>query len=133
MVQNKVVIRYQDGRIAKGFTADFSPNKEIFHLTSNDTPNAKGTEVRLGDLKALFFVKDPVGNPKHEESKQFDDSKPPVGRRIKVTFKDGETLVGTTQGYQPNRPGFFVVPADPKSNNERCFVISAATRNVAFV
>ena len=133
MVQNKVVIRYQDDRIMKGFTADFLPNKDVFHLTPIDEPNAKTMEVRLGELKALFFVKDPKGDPKHHESNIFDASKPPAGRKIKVTFKDGETLVGTTQGYQPNRPGFFVVPADPKSNNERCFVITAATRTVAFV
>ncbi len=36
-------------------------------------------------------------------------------------------MVGTTQGYQPGRVGFFVAPADPHSNTERCFVIAAAT------
>jgi hypothetical protein len=133
MTQNKVVIRYQDGRIVKGFTADFFPNKEIFHITPNEPPNAKAAEVRVGDLKAVFFVKDTKGNPDHKESHQFNAATTPGGRKIKVTFKDGEVLVGTTQGYQPNRPGFFVVPADPKSNNERCFVVATATRSVTFV
>jgi hypothetical protein len=133
MIQNKIVLRYLDGRVLKGFTADFSPNKEIFHLTQKDTPGSQATEVRLGELKAVFFVKDPMGNPQHNEMKEFDPSKPVAGRKIKVTFKDGETLVGTTQGYQPNRPGFFLVPADPKSNNERCFVVSAATKSVSFL
>jgi hypothetical protein len=133
MVQNKIVLHYLDGRVLKGFTADFSPTKEIFHLTPNDSPNVKTLEVRLGELKAVFFVKDPRGNPEHEESKEFDSSKPLAGRKITVTFNDGETLVGTTQGYQPNRPGFFLVPADPKSNNERCFVVSAATKSVSFL
>jgi hypothetical protein len=54
-------------------------------------------------------------------------------RKIRVVFADGETLVGTTQGYQPGRPGFFVVPADSGSNNDRCFVVSAATKEVSFV
>jgi hypothetical protein len=56
-----------------------------------------------------------------------------VGRKIRVRFKDGEVLVGTTQGYQPGRPGFFLVPADPGSNIERCYVISAATDEVTFL
>lgn len=133
MVQNKVVFRYQDGRIVKGFTADFSPNKDTFHVTPVEPPNTRAAEVHVGDLKAVFFVKDFTGHPEHKKSNEFDKSRPIIGRKIKVSFKDGETLVGTTQGYQPNRPGFFVVPADPESNNERCFVVLAATKDVVFI
>jgi hypothetical protein len=50
-----------------------------------------------------------------------------------VVFGDGETLAGTTQGYDANRPGFFVMPLDPGSNNERCFVVTRATKEVVFV
>jgi hypothetical protein len=133
MVQNTVVVlRYQDGRVLKGFTADFFPNKAIFHFTHTASAS-KVIEVRLDELKAIFFVKDPTGNPHYDERKDFDPSKPVNGRKIQVTFKDGETLVGTTQGYQYNRPGFFLVPADPLSNNERCFIVSAATQNISFV
>jgi hypothetical protein len=32
------------------------------------------------------------------------------GRMIKVVFKDGEVLAGTTTGYQPGRPGFSLCP-----------------------
>lgn len=53
-----------------------------------------------------------------------------LGRKLSVTFKDGETMVGTTQGYQPGRPGFFIIPADSSSNNERCFIVSAATKEI---
>jgi len=42
-------------------------------------------------------------------------------------------MVGTTQGYQPGRPGFFVVPADPVVNTQRCYVIAAATKEVSFL
>jgi hypothetical protein len=41
--------------------------------------------------------------------------------------------VGITQGYDRARPGFFVVPVDPLSNNERCFVVVAATEEVSFL
>ena len=59
-------------------------------------------------------------NPGYEERKDFDPSRPLSGRKIKVLFKDGETIVGTTQGYQPGRPGFFLVPADP--NQQRALL-----------
>jgi len=132
MIQNKIVLHYQGGRITKGFTADFSPNKEVFHLILKEGTDSKPAEVRLSELKAVFFVKDPTGNPHHNEKKEFDHGKPVVGRKIRVQFKDGEILVGTTQGYQPNRPGFFMIPVDPKSNNERCFILLSATQSVTF-
>ena len=46
---------------------------------------------------------------------------------------DGEVLVGTTTGYQPGRPGFFLVPADGDANIERCYVVTAATKDVGFL
>jgi hypothetical protein len=128
---NKVVARYQDGRVLKGFTSDFLPNKEMFHLELADAPHgSRPVEVRTAELKAVFFVKDFAGNPGYKDSEEFDAAKPPVGRKIKVLFTDGELLVGTTQGYQPGRAGFFVIPADPRSNIERCYVVTAAAHRV---
>jgi hypothetical protein len=131
---NKVVARFADGRIVKGMTSDFSPDKASFHVTGTAaaSPGVKPVEIRTSDLKALFFVRDFAGNPQHAEKNAFDPVRPTAGRRLKVTFNDGEVLVGTTQGYQPGRPGFFLVPADPESNIERCYVVSAATREVTF-
>jgi hypothetical protein len=134
-VQNKIVARYQDGRILKGFTTDFLPIKPTFHLTLADAPpSSKPVEVRVADLKAIFFVKDLKGRPQPSTDRQeFEPGKAAVGRKIRVAFKDGEILVGTTQGYDPARLGFFVIPADPESNNERCFVVTSATREVSLL
>lgn len=133
-MNNKIVARYSDGRIVKGATSDFMATKDRFHVSVANAPvGSKPVEVFAKDLKALFFVKDFAGNPQHVERKEFDPARPPAGRRIRVTFKDGEVLVGTTQGYQPGRPGFFLVPADTSSNIERCYVVSAATREIAFI
>ena len=131
---NHVVARFQDGRTAKGLTNDFLPATSVFHLLpEGSSPAAKPVEVSVADLKALFFVRDLNGDRDHKKTNAFDPNKPPAGRKMRVEFKDGEILVGTTQGYQPGRPGFFLVPADAKSNNERCFVITAATKAVAFL
>jgi uncharacterized protein DUF6982 len=131
---NRVVAHYQDGHLVKGVTNDFLPAKERFHVVPMDAPpGSKPLEILVADLKALFFVKDFAGSPEHKESDQFDPGKPAPGRKIRVVFKDGETLVGSTQGYQPGRPGFFLIPADLQSNNERCFVVAAATKEVSFL
>ncbi len=131
---NKVVARFADGHIIKGVTSDFVPAKDRFHVSeASAAPGSKPTEVQTKDLKALFFVKDFTGNPQHGDRNAFDPSHPTSGRRIRVLFRDGELLVGTTQGYQPGRPGFFMVPADVNSNTERCYVVSAATVEVGFV
>jgi hypothetical protein len=134
LVNNKVVVRFADGRVLKGSTADFVPARDRFHLnTLGAPPGSKPVPVQVAELKALIFVKDFSGNPRHQERKEFEAGRSAAGRRIKVFFKDGELLVGTTTGYQPGRPGFFLVPVDPESNMERCFVVAQATAKIAFV
>ena len=131
---HKVVARLADGRRIKGMTADFFPGKDIFHVSLAKAPaGAKPVEICTKDMKALFFVKDFAGNPQRAKRNEFDPKHLPIGRRIKVVFKDGEVLVGTTTGYQPGRPGLFVVPADVGSNNERCYVVAASTKEIKFI
>ncbi len=127
-----VVAHYQDGTVLKGLTNDFFPAKDQFHLVPADGQPGEGpVEVLIANLKAVFFVRDLIGSPDHKESNAFDQ--PMAGRKIRVVFKDGEELVGTTNGYQPGRPGFFMFPADGTSNNERCFVVSAAAKEITFL
>jgi len=128
---NKVVARFADGRTVKGMTADFLQTRDTFHVAEAMADDEKAPlEIHTKDLKALFFVKDPDGDPHHVETQEFDPAHPPTGRRIRVTFTDGEVLTGTTTGYHPARPGFFLVPADPESNIERCWVVATSTQEV---
>ena len=134
-VQNRVVARYLDGRTLKGQTADFLPTKSVFHVIPSPQAGTsiQVVEVKLADLKAVFFVKDLVGDAAYNESRAFTPDVRPQGRKVQVEFSDGEMIVGTTMGYQPDRSGFFVVPVDPKSNNDRCFVVMAAVKAVTFL
>ena len=134
MSQNKIVAHYLNGQLFKGVANDFFPTKELFHLAPMDAPpGSKPVELQITGLKALFFVKEYDGNPDYHETNEFDPSMPLVGRKIKVIFKDGELMVGTTNGYQPIRPGFFLIPADSNSNNERCYVITPATTEIMLI
>jgi hypothetical protein len=132
-MRNRIVARYLEGRVLKGFTVDFMAGKEIFHITEASSTSGKPVKVLVSELKAVFFVKDLVGNPAYTDRKVFDPSRPVAGRKIEVQFRDGEQIVGTTTGYQPGRTGFFLIPADPLSNNERVYVVSSATQEIRFL
>ena len=130
----KIVARYADGKILKGYSRDFYPNKPHFHLfAAGAGPSEEPTEVRIKDLKAVFFVRDFGGDPSYHERKQFAEGDRLPGRRVEVKFKDGEVLVGTTLGYDSRRPGFFFTPVDPKSNNLKVLAVAAAVTNVSFL
>jgi hypothetical protein len=109
---------------------DESQQWVLLHLSSE--PRAKDTvPVPVATLKALFFVRDFAGDPSLVEEKEF--AAPANGRKIEVTFSDGETLVGTTLGYRGTGTGFFMFPADDRSNNIRIFVTPAGVRGVRFL
>lgn len=126
---NKIVVRYADGKVAKGTTENFFPNKHVFHIT--ETGSGNRYEIDVNTLKAIFFVKSFDGNRQYDE--KLDAQRVGLGKKIQVLFKDGETLVGYTQGYSPDRASFIVFPCDPESNNEKVFVITAATSKVQFI
>ena len=132
MERLKVVARYKDGKVIKGFTHDFFPNKDRFHLFPPDNPSANGIEVVISRLKAVFMVRDFIGNPQYNERKEYIEGEKFSGVQVEVTFVDGEVLVGSIQVYDPKRQGFFLFPADPKSNNIRVFVVSSALKNVRY-
>ena len=118
-----------DGRRLKGYIFNFSALRPSFHLfpEANAAQNS-GTDLHLKDLKAVFFVRDFAGNPERRETNDFPQGG--RGRKLEVTFSDGEKLTGTTEGYSPQKAGFFMFPADSQSNNHRIFVINANVREV---
>jgi len=126
-LDNRVIARFLDGSLIRGTTFDFASTKTSFHVD-----DGTGTRVvDIADLKALFFVRDFGGNPNYQESKVFGSRG--QGRRVEVTFSDGEAILGTTLNYRPDGQGFMVIPADPGANNTRIFVVTTALRRVRFL
>lgn len=128
----RVVARFQDGRVLKGTTQDFAPHKSRFHLFIDGDESRKPLDVPVGALKALFFVKTWEGDSKRIDDNTFARSTG-QGRRLLVTFADGEVIAGFTMGYAADKPGFFLIPADPSANNARVFVVKGATKRVELV
>jgi hypothetical protein len=117
----RVVARYQDGRLVKGISMDVDPARPSFHVRP---PEGKTVEVKLTDLKALFFVRTLDGNPERKEVLKADpaDSRARGSTLVSLRFTDGEEMMGLTIRFPPNRPYFFIVPVDPASNNIRILV-----------
>ena len=68
-VQNLVVARYRDGRVIKGTTYDFGPQKKGFHVVPVGEEGKKVSEVLFSDLKAVFFVKSLEGKQDHSAAR----------------------------------------------------------------
>ena len=80
MERIKIVARYKDGGVIKGYTQNFNSNRPHFHLFPVDTGfSSKAVEVIINDLKAVFFVSDFTGNPQYNERKEFTQNDKPLG------------------------------------------------------
>ena len=127
---NRVVAHFLDGRVIKGTTSNFFPNRPMFHLL---VVGASGeTEVQCRQLKAVFFVKDLAGDENRKDVRGFVDgpAETSKGKKIALSFKDGEFQCGYSLSYSPERVGFFLFPADPGSNNMRVYVMTYAVDEV---
>jgi hypothetical protein len=130
----KIIARFADGRIKKGYTWDFSPHKRIFHIVIDH--NGQPTELEelnLADLKAVFFIKTFAGNPDYTERKEFAEGEGAKGQKVEVAFADGEILQGSVPRYRMQEPGFFFFPVDPRSNNSTLFVVNTAVKKFRYL
>ena len=110
-MDEKVVLRYRDGRTERATLEPIDPTREVLVVRHDD--GATG-EVPFSDLKAVFFP--------HVSSD--GELEPASGMQIAVEFNDGEVIRGTAH-YNPERNGFFLFPAD-RTKNDRIFVVNSA-------
>jgi len=130
---NRLVVRYLDGRMLKGYGRDFLPTRGMVDLWSEpDGPTDSRMTIPFAQLKAVFFVHDFEGDPAYIGQPSTEEGGSGIGRRITITFVDGEVLRGTTLSYSQGGPGFFVAPLDSRTNNLKMFVLAGAIRHVQF-
>ena len=130
MSEHKVVVHRIDGKILKGITHDFVAGRSVFHLL----PAAGGgvpVRVALDEVKGVFFVRDWLGNREYDPPPGFGPG-PVHGRRVVVTFEDGEVIHGSTPDFDESAPGFTLYPSDPADNNVRIYVNARAVRSIVF-
>jgi hypothetical protein len=129
---DKLVAHHKDGRIDKGFSHDLDPVCESFHLVRREGEIATSREIRLEELKALFHVKT-WGRDDQHRGRDPGFPEQDIGRpaepsyvRTVLEFYDGEKIFCYCRDYEPNRRGFYVLPADPEDNNRKIYVVNSA-------
>jgi hypothetical protein len=110
MHDDKVVLRYRDGRTERVTLEPIDADREVVQVRRDDGESAL---VPFSALKAVFI-------PKSGD----EEVEPPSGMQIAVEFNDGEVIRGVAQ-YNPERNGFFLYP-DDRSKNDRIFVVNSA-------
>jgi small nuclear ribonucleoprotein (snRNP)-like protein len=123
-VENQVVVHLKGGKIQKGLTRNFDPAAESFYLLPAEGGGVP-IKIRIDELKALFWVRDFVGNSEFVSRKDFEEVQR-TGKRVVLRFEDGEEMWGTVADVPDEAPGFFFYPADSKDNNIKIFVVRAA-------
>lgn len=110
MADDRVVLRFRDGRTERVALDPIDPTREVVVAHRDDGE----AEVPFADLKAVFF-------PRTVPDESLE---PASGMRIAVEFNDGEVIRGSAH-YNPERNGFFLFP-DDRSKNDRIFVVNSA-------
>lgn len=137
--KGKLVAHLKDGRIHKGFSRDFEPGQAEFHLVRRKSGVAASQAIRVEELKALFQVKTWGRKDRHLGSVAgFPDNgaSPPAAAgylRTVAEFFDGEKIYGFSRDYDPSRPGFSLIPADPEDNNARIYVLNSSLVNIQII
>jgi hypothetical protein len=143
-MDDKVVVRYIDGKMIKGYISDFSETSDSISVREID--NEKLIQVPVDSLKAIFFVKSFEGKRSYNEKKVYGISAK-KGERAFVKFKDAESLVGFLYGDVPwdkkkgfflskintELKGFYIYPVDRGSNNIKIFVMLSAVQDVSIM
>ncbi len=109
---NKVVLRYRDGKTERVTMGPIDPAHQMLSVTRED---GQAAEVPFSELKAVFFPQLAGPNEALEEAS---------GSSIAVEFSDGEVIRGLAH-YNPERNGFFLFPQD-RSKNDRIFIVNSA-------
>jgi hypothetical protein len=130
-MEQKIVVHMKGGSIHKGITQDFEPEVKSFHVLPAEGGGVP-MRVRVDEMKALFWVRDYMGNRHFVACRDFDDAKK-ADRRAVVTFDDGEEIWGTVDRESDESAGFFLYPSDKGDNNVRIFVSRSALKDLRFV
>ena len=130
----KIVVRYADGKILKGYTQDFHPRPARSSPSGHrSTPRPKSaSSCRVSRLKAVFFVRDFDGNPELSGAEGLCGECSGPARRGHVCRRRERARHDAQLSTRRGR-GFSSAPQDPDANNTRIYVVAKAVRRVRFL
>ena len=122
----RLVIRYLDGRILKRVARSYQFSGDRLFVENFLT--SKGETLPVYNVKAVFFVKNLLGNPTRVDKQGFVQES--AGENMFVEFNDGECMWGVCAEYNPNAMGFLIRPCDAEGNNLQVYVDRRAAKYI---
>jgi hypothetical protein len=114
---HRVVVHTVEGHVKRGVLEDVDLGATSFALAQ---PDAGAEVIATDQVKAIFFMLAPGERPPAVD-----------GQRVRVTFRDGRQVAGFSPDYREGATGFFMVPADTRTNTGRIWVYATAVKTVA--
>ncbi len=113
--EHRVILHTVEGQVKRGVIRNVNLGAEVITLDGSSVENLPRVRV-----KAVFFMLAP-------------GARAPVGEgdKVRVTFKDGRQVAGFSKDQRDATMGFFVVPADNRTNTERIFIYRHAVQTVS--
>lgn len=107
--EHRVVIHTVEGQVIRGKMRDIDLMSDSLPVELQSGGSAQSIPVKR--IKAIFFLISPeVKRP------------PSHGEKIRVSFPDGREVVGFSNDHKSSDPGFFVTPADARTNTARIYI-----------
>jgi hypothetical protein len=113
-----VIIHTLEGQVKRGVVRSVNLDAEVIPLEV--IPGQPPERLSTRRLKAVFFLLAPGAKPPT-----------PEGQKLRVTFFDERQVAGFAPSYKSEDPGFFMVPADTRTNTARIYIFRTAVKSIA--
>jgi hypothetical protein len=116
--EHRVIIHTVEGQVKRGTIRDVNLLDEVLPLEQQT--GFAPERIPCKRVKAIFFML-----PTGERQPQVE------GQKIRVTFNDGRQVAGFSRDFKSSDQGFFMIPADNRTNTARIFIYRASVQSVA--
>ncbi|MFY0580532.1 DUF6982 domain-containing protein [Cystobacter fuscus] len=116
--EHRVIIHTVEGQVKRGAIRDVDLLDAAIPLEQQ--AGFAPESIAIQRVKAIFFMLATGSRPPQ-----------PEGQKIRVTFNDGRRVAGFSNDYQGTGQGFFVIPADTRTNTSRIFIYRSSVQTVA--
>jgi hypothetical protein len=116
--EHRVIIHTVEGQVKRGAIRDVDLHDEVIPLEQQT--GFAPERIPVSRVKAIFFMLATGSRPPQ-----------PEGQKIRVTFTDGRQVAGFSHDYKGTGQGFFVIPADMRTNTSRIFIYRASVQAIA--
>ncbi|HYG67243.1 MAG TPA: chemotaxis protein CheA, partial [Anaeromyxobacteraceae bacterium] len=114
----RVVVHTVEGHVKRGLLEDADLGEPAITLAA--PAGAPSETIPTEQVKTIFFMLAPGERPPLAE-----------GQRVRVTFRDGRQVAGFSPDYREGAAGFFMIPADTRTNTGRIWVYASAVKTVS--